>query len=159
MAAPANEMLRELERELEIAKDEGVTLSVEELMERVALEGDDMDAALDILRTHGKAVEESPRQWRAPYGDEVPEAVESARVRVSATTDESHDGVAASMEQWEAEQLPLPPLIPPLQYIPPQATVRLTRSIADALNAESLGQLVKAGIGDTDGPFLLEVVP
>lgn len=153
MASPATSDLRELERALRLATDQGATREFASLREEFEVGHDDMEAMLDLLRTHGKAVEDAPGEWRAPYDDEGvddddPEV--EAGLRVSAETDESAQPAAAAQpgeaQRWGFAGAMLP-------------HVRLTRSIAAALEAEALGRLVLAGIADTDGVFVLEVVP
>lgn len=75
MAGPATEGLRELERELMLATEVDETRSFPELQERFGLGHDDLAASLDMLRTHGKAIEDAPGEWRGPHQDEIDRAI------------------------------------------------------------------------------------
>lgn len=144
MSAPASEMVREIARELEVAGEQGQTMSVAALRDHFELGHDDLLEALDALREHGQAVEAAPGEWRGPMADELPQP-EPPRVRVS----------VADEEPPEREPLPRGTLLSSSG-----ATVRLTPGVADALNAEALGAIVKAGIEEAKAlgePFVLEV--
>lgn len=160
MATPATEDLRELERLLAEAGDLGRTRSFESLREELGLGHNDLTEAIDTLREVGKAVEVAPGEWSGPNGDEsgepeplrvsVPEVAESERLDAAAAALRRRDGGQA-YEAAVASGL----------IGGPETTVRLTRAIADELDAAALGQIVKAGLKGVDAtvPFVLEVQP
>jgi hypothetical protein len=159
MSAPATETLREIERDLRLATEdtERGMVTFPELREKHGLGHDDLEAALDILRTHGKAVEDAPGEWRGPFEDEKRQEVAPApRVQVSADPeipddDDAHAAVAEAMRG--SARVPL------FRTEGSQPNVRINVAIANALDAESLGNLVKAGIADLEGDvFTLEVI-
>jgi hypothetical protein len=157
MAAPASEDLRELERVLTAAAERGESCSVGGLREEMDVGTAELSAMLDTLREHGKAVEEAPGEWRGPLMDEIDAAAPAAeplRVVVNADVPEAR----------EVEEIPIPrgrTEWTTMGYEQgSQPTVRLTRAIAEALDADALGKLVKAGLEDVgDGVFVLEVTP
>lgn len=159
MAAPATEEVRELERLLVIASDLGEARSFASLREELGIGHEDLEAALGVLREHGKAQELTPGEWSGPDGDALePEHVaEAERVVVSVS---GPDG-----ESVEDDRAPLGRAEVSVQTgswaIEP--TVRLTMAIAQSLDAQALGALVKAGIDDAatrEGEvFVLEVLP
>lgn len=156
MSAPAGEVVRELERDLLVASESGETRTFAELQDTYGLGHEDLAAALDTLREHGKAVEAAPGEWRGPMADELGSGP-------PAGAGESADGagpVVVSVGEGEPEDER-----PPARWLSESAqvqpTVRLTMAIADALEPQSLGALVKAGIEEARGdgvPFWLEVV-
>lgn len=159
MSAPAGETLRELERELLIASEQGETRAFGDLQGQLGVGHGQLEEALDTLREHGKAVEAAPGEWRGPMADELgegpvngsqPEA-EEPRVEVH-VGGEDEPGAISAVDGSRVEFYP-----PPAD----QPTVRLTFAIADALEPASLGALVKAGISEAKEhgePFWLEVV-
>lgn len=156
MAAPATEELRELARELTIAAEQGETRRFDELREQLGMGHEDLEQALGTLREHGQAVEASPGEWRGPLMDELEGgrpagADDDERVRVS-VPDASEAGEEEEPAQAGGAALDF--------LAPGDATVRLNRAIADALDDESLGKIVKAGLaGSGDEVFVLEVLP
>lgn len=148
MATPATEDLRELERLLVIEAERGATVTEAHLREELGVGHDDLRELLSTLCEVGKAVEEAPGEWTG--GDGVPAAQEAPRVVVKAGEPEEVDGPPAvrssGLPGWGLE---------------PPAQVRLSRGMIEALGAEALGALIKAGISDTveGGTFRLEVTP
>lgn len=166
MSAPASSDLRELERELLMAAERGETLSIAEMQEIAGAGHDDLMAMLDTLREHGKAVEDAPGDWRGPLQDELDAIAAADRkpdpVRVSVPDHESENGGGRAAELAELagrQRIETEPA--PAEWFGPDPTVRLTRSIAEALDAEALGKVVQAalqGLDDSE-PFLLEILP
>lgn len=158
MAAPATEEVRELERLLVIASDLGEARSFASLREELGIGHEDLEAALGVLREHGKAQELTPGEWSGPDGDALePEHVaEADRVVVSVPESDSESDTRAPADA--ASQSPPGPGV--LSWEP---TVRLTMAIAQSLDAQALGALVKAGIDDAatrfGEVFVLEVLP
>lgn len=161
MSAPADEMVRELERVLAEAGELGQARTVTELREEVGVGHDDLTAALDVLREHGKAQEVAPGEWSGPDGgEEMPGEPEPLRVSVP------DDGAAAA---WEALRRldgantheVAEPGPAHAGFALGGANVRLTRAIADELDAAALGQIVKAGLKGVaaKAEFVLEVLP
>lgn len=152
MASPASEDLRELARLLEIAADTGDRVTLAQVREEFGVGHEDALALLGELRANGKAIEVAPGEWEAPSGIEgvtmpVDESVaEPARVVVS-TPDLEPPPARGAQGVFVGG-----PAVP---------TVRLTMAVAEALNAEALGQVVKAALGGLeDGEaFYLEVAP
>jgi hypothetical protein len=162
VSAPAGEDLRELERELTVAAEQGETREFGRLREEFGVGTQELQAMLDALREHGKAVEEAPGEWRGPTLDEVDSApVESPRVMVSADVPEDEGGMVPAdgriIERHGHGGLPA------AMFAGQQAdpNVRLTMAIAEALEAEALGQLVKAAIAGLPEheSFILEITP
>lgn len=150
MSAPASEDLRELERLLVVAAETGEPREFASLREELAIGHDDMQKALDTLREHGKAQEVAPGMWSGPEAGAV--SVPPAPVVVSAPEPEplaDLDEGYADAATREAMRFDVAP------------TVRLTVAIANALDPDALGKLVKAGIEEASAAgetFTLEVV-
>lgn len=171
MAAPASEEVRELERLLVIAADSGEPVAFAKLQEELGMGHGDLEAALDVLRAHGKASEVAPGEWSGGEGLSAVEADEGEPepVRVSVGEGEGEapataDEIAARAEALAARDgAPAEHLAQGWGSIGAEPTVRLTFAIASTLTAEVLGALVKAGIDDAatreDETFVLEVVP
>lgn len=160
MAAPANEMLRELERVLTLAADSGEPAARASLQAELGVGGDELQSMLDELRAHGKAVEVTPGEWRGPLAEDG--AAEPQPVTVSAPEPENQDELSdEQVRAWFARQDREPMAAPmPAVDMVSGATVRLTPAVADALDPEALGKLVKAGIDEAKAvglPFILEV--
>lgn len=162
MAEPASEDLRELERLLVIAADSGETRSVAGLQEELGMGRSDLMGALDVLREHGKAITVAPDEWSGPGVEDMPpESADAGPVRVSVSDDE--DGGERAVEYFRRQDGQLEPLPDgearrwhTIGAAGP--TVRLTRAIADALDPEAIGKIVKAGLESADGDrFILEV--
>jgi hypothetical protein len=170
VSEPATGLLRELERELLMASDGGETRLFEELRESLNVEAEELAAALDILRTHGKAAEITPNEWGVQDSTAVAVAPGGGRVEVPSTVTEASeepDAAAAALRRLDGDRPvavddPRHPLyaseLRQLGQVG-QANVRLTRGVAGALSPESLGALVKAGIDESTGTFTLEVTP
>lgn len=148
-ATPAHEMSRELVNMLTVAADRGEPVPFAELQEALGVGHSDLEGMLDQLRIRGMASEAAPGEWTgaAPGGGGASES--ASRVEVS-VPDEEELGEPVGLEGLHRA----------MAEAAARPTVRLTRAIAEALGDEALGQLVKAGLGDTpDGePFWLEIV-
>lgn len=157
VSAPASEDLRELERLLLVASESGESREFGTLREELAMGHDDLTEALSTLREHGKAHEEAPGYWTGgsdeastgPVVVSVPDPVDEADDLRSAAALERFDrgrgGGAFTSESAAVAG----------------ATIRLTVAVANALDAESLGKLVKAGIAEAveqEQPFTMEVL-
>ena len=140
MSAPASEDLRELERLLDIGREVGAAVSIASLREDLGVGHDDLQTMLDVLREHGKAVEESPGAWIG--GDGAPPAPAPVEVTLPQGYDPEHGEIR------DARELDEPPAI---------ASVRLTRGMVAALEPDALGKLIQAGIADAAGAFILEI--
>jgi biotin operon repressor len=156
MSEPANEETRELGRTLLIAAESGQTRHLAELREEMGVSTAELSQMLDTLREHGQAVEVAPGEWRGPLADEVEAAaapLEPVRVSVPANAEDNGEGRLSPPETFD-------PLRSGVQVFAP--TVRLTMAIANALEPEALGALVKAGISESEErneTFVLEVLP
>jgi hypothetical protein len=157
VSAPAGEDLRELERELTVAAESGEPMTLAAVQESLGVGHDDAVGALETLREHGKAVEVAPGEWSGPTQDELDAAAASS---VEATP---RVVVRADVPE-EAEDVPRRARAPAgaegiLTLAEP--TVRLTMAIAEALDADAIGKLVKAAIAGTEAGevFILEITP
>lgn len=153
MAGAATEDLRELARLLLIASEQGETCTTAALQDELGAGHDDLMGMLNTLREHGQAVEAAPGEWRGPMADEVDRvaAAEAPRVGVHIDDGDAEQSPAATGSAF-AVRGPM---------VNGEATVRITRAIADALEDGALGALVKAGLaGVEDGElFVMEVLP
>jgi hypothetical protein len=132
MTVPEHEMSRELVNLLVRNSDLGHSTRVSEVQEELGVGHDDALAMLDQLRGRGMASEVAPDEWET--GTSITQADEPVRVTVPEEIEEEPSG-------WQTGTVTADPAL----YGP---QVRLTRSIADALSDEALGQIVKAGLGD-----------
>lgn len=153
MSAPASEDLRELERLLANASDSGETVSLNAMREEFPdWPRDGLLGALGTLREHGKAVEDAPGEWRGPSSEDASEA---PRVAVSVSDEPEEEDArppARAVMGVTGERVAM---------VSGEPTVRLTRSIAEALDSDALGKVVQAALnGLEDGEvFVLEVTP
>lgn len=170
MAAPASEDLRELERDLELAAERGETVTRAEVQEKYGAGAGDVDEMLNVLREHGKAFEVAPGEWRGPTLAELEEAraavVEPPRVKVSVPDgDGDVDPDFAARAERLSDAITRRRLLGAtgerVAMVAGEPTVRLTRAIAAALDADALGKVVQAALdGLEDGEvFVLEVTP
>lgn len=147
---PVHEMAREVAMALVNAREQGETVPEAKLREDFGLGHDDLRGILEQLAGRGMAQEVTPGDWESiDTREEEPVEADSGRVRVNVP--EPGDEPEAQEEEPFA----------PEPFLMSQPTVRLTVAIADALDAEALGKLVKAGIEDSadDEVFVLEIVP
>lgn len=137
--------------------DSNRNVSLTELRESLGIGHEDLVATLDTLREAGKAVEESPGEWRAPYHDELPEGVGTSRAPAAPAEVAAEDDAAGVREP------PHPPRRGPAAVDAPDAVrVQLPLAVAKALDKPALGGIVDAGIAEAerDGvPFVFEVTP
>jgi hypothetical protein len=156
MAAPASEDLRELERLLTVAAETDDRVTVAQVREEFEVGHNDAMGMLNTLREHGKAVEVAPGEWQGPSLDELDGAQQGPGPVVVRTPDPP--------DQLEEDEQAAPREAPQWGTAfagGSEPTVRLTMAIAEALDAEAIGKLVKAAIeGVEDGEvFVLEVTP
>lgn len=157
VSAPATEDLRELERLLVVAAETGESREFGTLREELAMGHDDLTQALNVLREHGKAHEESPGCWTGGSDDAGGPVVVS--VPDPAEPHEENGG-AAALERFDRARGEPRPFTSESAAVA-GATIRLTVAVANALDAESLGKLVKAGISEAveqELPFTMEVL-
>jgi hypothetical protein len=146
MATPATGDLRELERLLLIAADDGSELTVSAVQEAFGVVHEEAVGMLGTLREHGKAIEVVPGGWRGPLASEgmaLEAPPEPQRVQVQ-----------------ELGAVPDEDPVPPAGWsLGP--TVRITRAIAENMTDVALGQLVQAGLKSVaeDETFEMEVIP
>lgn len=160
---PAGPDLRELERLLVVAAETGETMTRARVQDEFQVGAGDADGMLSALREHGKAVEVAPGEWRGPTQDELDRApAEPERVVVD-VPDENGDGAGTDdvMAQLQAGGRGGGWTGARVAQVLGEPTVRLTRGIAEALDAEAVGKLVKAALdGLEEGEiFVLEVTP
>lgn len=159
---PVHEMSREVQRLLVVAKDSGEPASEALLQEECGLGHDDLHGVLDQLREHGMAEEVAPGEWQAP-SDRVP--ARALEVEVPDEPDDRVEAARAAMRERDEMSSEVQRLLGSRaggSSFAGAPTVRLTTAIANALDAEALGKLVKAGIDEAtahDQPFTLEVAP
>lgn len=154
MSAPASEDLRELERLLLVAREQGESIEFAQLREELQIGHDDLMTALSTLSEHGKAHEEAPGFWTGGADEDRGPVV----VSVAAPADEPDGSEAAAVALDRLDRREAPALA---EYATAGPTIRLTVAVANALDAESLGKLVKAGIDEAVAEhrdFTLEVV-
>lgn len=147
-----------VEDELRRISDRGELASRAVLREMVGLGAADLEQALDALREQGRASEVEPDGFRAGVEPE-PELPD--------VSGGSHSAADAEELRERAARWTPPPLKPGeadeprmLTYAP-VAQVTMPRAVAAVLDAEALGQLLKAGIDASaqDAPFIFEVTP
>lgn len=120
------------------------TVAEATIQEEVGIGGGDLRATLDVLREGGKAVEEAPGEWRAPYEDE--ERAAAAPPTAPSIPDDGDEREHAS---------PVP-----RRTRAAAVETKLTAGMAKALGPDALGQIVHAGIEDAgEAPFVLMVEP
>lgn len=148
--------------ELHRATDVGETGSRARLQAACALGAGDLEAALATLREAGEITEITPDVFELiPVGEreerEALDAEEAERARVEAGEPMALPGAErppAGAHLAREARRPFAELL-----AAQQSTVKLTKGVAAALNAETIGALVKAGIEEAaGGPFVLEVV-
>lgn len=119
------------------------TVSLETLREEVGIGHEDLMAALDQLREKGEAHEVTPGDWTG--------------------------GTEEAAAERAGEPPPPPPATPGTENVGRRAPaaegageVVLTMAVASALDAETIGKLVEAGIAEAkagDRAFVLRVEP
>jgi hypothetical protein len=128
--------------------DENSTATIETLREEVGIGHDDLSEVLQALRERGQAVEDSPGEWRRPFDGELDGAPDGER---EMTEDDASEGPAPKRRDRAAPAVAAG-----------DGEVVLTMAVAGALDAETIGKLVEAGIGEAkaDGrAFVLRVSP
>lgn len=164
-AAPA---ARDVEALLTAATEQNETWTIERLMDELGTSESDVAEALDQLRSVGKAMEDTPGEWRGPYEYERRSEVgEPGPVTVTVSEDDGEPGETfvrdtftgrpgTRLEEHAGEYGAVWEGVVESQPV----SARLTRGMATALGAEALGALVQAGIEETpEGqPFTLEVL-
>lgn len=136
------------------ASDVGDTLSIQEIREQVGIGSDDLATALDQLRRGGEASEVTPGEWGL--------AAESERQGFAEQPRAAEEEPAAEAASLAAPRRPEPPRGAGRLSAPEDTPrVQITRAMLDALDDESLGKLVRAGVAgvDEDGPFAFVVLP
>lgn len=162
MSAPAGEDLRELERLLTVAADEGVSAAEAYLQDELGVGRTDLMRMLDTLREHGKAVEVAPGEWGQGDGPAAAEEAAVAPVVVqTAEVDEPEAGVALDDPRLTSFEGAQEYIAEHLQSARAASHVRLSRGMVAALEPDALGKLIQAGIDDVgDGlVFRFEVTP
>ena len=125
----------------------GETITEAALQEEVGIGHDDLRATLDALREEGKAVEEAPGEWRAPYEDE--EQIEAGEPAAERASSADLPSTALSAPRADSRLARAG-----------EVTTVLTAGMAKSLGADALGQFIHAGIEDASGrPFVLRVEP
>lgn len=145
-SAPVHEMSRECANLLVVAAEQGEPISEGRLREELGVGHDDLRGMLAQLSDRGMASEVAPGSWTAGVAEaeSMPEPVVvsvAERAEASPRLADAPDALQAGVMV--------------------DATVRITRGIAHALDAEALGKLLLAGLADTgdDDVFVLEIVP
>lgn len=162
MSAPADGDLRECERLLTVAAEEGVAVSEAWLQDELGVGRTDLMRMLDTLREHGKAVEVAPGEWGQGDGPAAAEEAAVAPVVVqTADVDEPEAGVALDDPRPTSFEGAQEYIAEHLRSAPPASHVRLSRGMVAALEPDALGKLIRAGIDDVgDGlVFRFEVTP
>lgn len=130
-----------VEDALRRAADQGESMTIAALQEAAGVGREDLEATLEELTKRGEAVEEAPGEWRAPYEDErrdqrKPDEPDGRDERVRAAL----DGPAPRAGEAVLEGA--------RALAGGGGEVVLTSAMANALGAETLGELVKAGIAE-----------
>jgi hypothetical protein len=151
--------IEEVRTKLTLASDQGETMGIGELREEVGIGHDDLMSVLDSLRESGDAVEHTPGEWRTPYDDEREDtgSDEAGEAAARAALDR-RDGRAEEDEKPGARAAPAPQT----GTLEGGGGVVLTMAVASALDAETIGKLVEAGITEAkadDRAFVLRVEP
>lgn len=139
--------LGEVKTAVHKASDENRNATAEELRAEVGIGHDDLAEVLSTLRERGEVVEDAPGEWRRPYDDER-------------TAPDRSDDAAEDVSEGGA---PAPGRAPArVAEEQPTSIVTLTMAVAAALDAETMGKLVEAGIAEANDErreFVLRIVP
>lgn len=127
-----------VEDALRRAADQGESMTIAALQEAAGVGREDLEATLEELTKRGEAVEEAPGEWRAPYEDER---------RDQRKPDERDERVRAALD-GPAPRAGEAVLEGARALAGGGGEVVLTSAMANALGAETLGELVKAGIAE-----------
>lgn len=147
--------MEDVKHKLVVAGEQGEMLPFDALRSEVGIGHEDLTDVLDALREAGDAVEGAPGEWRPPYDDER-EARSASAPASEAEEEGAGDGPPparrARRRQHDSDAV--------LNGEP--GGVVLTMAVASALDAETIGKLVEAGIAEAkqnDQPFVLRVEP
>jgi len=145
----------EVKNKLVVAGEQGEMLSFDALRSEVGIGHEDLTDVLDALREAGDAVEGAPGEWRAPYEDE--REARSAGAPASEADEDADDA-----EPPPARRARRRPHDSDVVMNGEPGGVVLTMAVASALDAETIGKLVEAGIAEAKQngqPFILRVEP
>lgn len=137
--------------------EQGQTITEAELRELFGIGHGDLLEVLNALREEGTAVNVLPSEWRAARPDELPgDEDEGEPADVEAALDH-FDGVEGRPSRTERPAVhPSARSAASLSF--GGGTVVLTKAVARALDAQTLGAIVTAGIEDAgDEAFILRV--
>lgn len=156
--------LDEVRTALQRARDEGRGMSRSELQQECGIGTNDLEETLDTLRERGEARQQDPDTFEAVLAEDRSSAArpahEDAEEPVAEEPDEPElppvrDRLAAARreraqlaaEQRRGEELDAP-----------RREVKLSHAMVESLQADALGELVKAGLEDGE-TFVLIVEP
>lgn len=147
---------------LDRARDAGEAMGIGAIREEVGIGHGDLEEVLNELREAGEAVEATPGEWRRPFDDEVPGAAEPGELLH--VHESSEETLAEAEERAGGRPAPAPASRPsPAASVAADVgEVRLTMAVASALEAETIGKLVEAGIAEAKEQaraFVLRVEP
>jgi biotin operon repressor len=137
------------------------TISVDRLREEVGIGHADLSATLDLLREEGAAVEEAPGEWTARQAERS-RVDDDVDARAQELLDRFDGKTPGEMSPAELEE---PARAAPARGVrvrPDAGEVVLTMAVASALDAETIGKLVEAGIAEAKEAhreFVLRVMP
>lgn len=159
--------LDDVRQRLIAAGEQGEMLTVAALREAIGIGHDDLTDVLNTLREAGDAVEGAPNEWRAPYDDELESRAGGEAAADDGSEEDADDerGAAALREHDERARRRGQPLVAPIAAsgaAPTTGEVVLTMAVAKALDPETIGKLVEAGINESseaDRAFVLRVEP
>lgn len=149
--------------------EQGEPITEAELREELGIGHDDLTGVLTVLRERGDATNVAPAEWRAPYESEREEA--AADDAATAALDhfdgkngpaEEEDGAPASSRGEEPIERTPPPARDGRVIVAEAGNVTLTAKVLAAMDAETIGKLVKAGVeeaSDASLPFIFRVEP
>lgn len=160
-SAPVHEMSRECANLLVVAAEQGEPISEGRLREELGVGHDDLRGMLAQLSDRGMASEVAPGSWTAGVAEaeSMPEPVVVSVAERAEASPRLADAPDARQGRGERQGRDIEQWLQAGVMV--DATVRITRGIAHALDAEALGKLLLAGLADTgdDDVFVLEIVP
>lgn len=143
--------LSDVEDALDRARDEGGGATLVALREEVGIGHEDLKDVLSVLRERGEAVEAAPGEWRRPFDDE-----QATQRSHAVEAEDGEDGVAvddpAPVQRGARRGSVL--------VATDDGQVVLTAKVLQALDAETIGKIVQAGVEDAgEDVFTLTVRP
>lgn len=145
--------LSEVGNALDRARDDGEPATTGALREQVGIGHEDLQDVLSALRERGEAVEAAPGEWRRPFEDEQATqraaATEAADGEEDGGVDEPSTAAPARGARRGA-----------VMVATEDGQVVLTAKVLAALDAETIGKIVQAGVEDAgEDVFTLTVRP